>query len=191
MSTGQAHELAMAFGRNGWNSADIKKLSEGKKLERVLSVIRGKAEVKFPSEISAAELIGKCMPDFLNYGGKNREWWVVDDVAPSTTLNVSKLKPRWFLEKGEDPISTDEMLKRAVNFRGNRGLVDGKSMLINKGRQIPIEFRPWIILLPGTILSNLDGYRWIPCLKFHDGRWILDFEQLNGCLWGVMSRFAC
>ncbi|OGL66204.1 hypothetical protein A3B21_01940 [Candidatus Uhrbacteria bacterium RIFCSPLOWO2_01_FULL_47_24] len=29
MSTGQAHELALAFGRNGWTNADVEKLSEG------------------------------------------------------------------------------------------------------------------------------------------------------------------
>jgi hypothetical protein len=42
MSTGQAHELALAFGRNGWTNEDIKKLSEGNMLARVLDHILGK-----------------------------------------------------------------------------------------------------------------------------------------------------
>lgn len=46
MSTGQAHELALAFGRNGWANLDVKKLSEGDLLARLLLVVRGKAEVK-------------------------------------------------------------------------------------------------------------------------------------------------
>lgn len=193
MGTGQAHELAMAFGRNGWNNADIKKLSEGKTLERVLSVIRGKAEVKFPSEIFAAELIGKCMPDYLNYGGKNREWWVVEDVAPSLTPDkVSKLKSRWLRKKGEMSISGPEMLERAVKFRANWGLVDGKQMLIDNGKRIPrAEFGAFGVLLPGTILSNSDGYSWVACLKFFDGSWILDFEGLNSGVWTGAGRFAC
>jgi hypothetical protein len=48
MSTGQAHELAMAFGRNGWTNADVKKLTMGGTLARILSVVRGEAEVRFP-----------------------------------------------------------------------------------------------------------------------------------------------
>ena len=46
MSTGQAHELAMAFGRNGWTNADVKKLSKGDMAAQLLPVVRGQAEVK-------------------------------------------------------------------------------------------------------------------------------------------------
>lgn len=56
MSTGQAHELALAFGRNGWTNADVKKLSEGDMLVQLLPVVQGKAEVRMFGEAAPANL---------------------------------------------------------------------------------------------------------------------------------------
>ena len=52
MSVGQAHELEMAFSRNGYTNADVKTLSSGDMLGRVLGVIRGMTDIlprKFPT----------------------------------------------------------------------------------------------------------------------------------------------
>ncbi|MFA6536495.1 MAG: hypothetical protein WC250_01515 [Candidatus Paceibacterota bacterium] len=45
MTTRQAAELDHAFGRNGWTSEDVKKLSAGNTLVQVLRVIRNQAEI--------------------------------------------------------------------------------------------------------------------------------------------------
>ena len=40
LSQGQGHELEMAFGRNGWTNADVKKLCGGDLLAQILRVVR-------------------------------------------------------------------------------------------------------------------------------------------------------
>ncbi len=46
LDVGQANNLKLAFGRNGWNNAEINMLSEGNVLSEVLQVIKGMAEIK-------------------------------------------------------------------------------------------------------------------------------------------------
>lgn len=46
LDVSQAHELKMAFRRNGWTNADIKALSEGNFLTDVLKLMNGQLEVK-------------------------------------------------------------------------------------------------------------------------------------------------
>jgi len=50
LDVSQAAELKLAFRRNGWNNAQIKTLSEGDILAKVLQVITGQAEIKLISE---------------------------------------------------------------------------------------------------------------------------------------------
>ena len=46
MTVGQAHELDMAFDRNGWSAADVKELSEGNILTSVRNVLLGYSEIR-------------------------------------------------------------------------------------------------------------------------------------------------
>ena len=46
LDVSQAHELKMAFRRNGWSKKDIKELSQGKKLGDVLDFIKNQTEVR-------------------------------------------------------------------------------------------------------------------------------------------------
>jgi hypothetical protein len=50
LDVSQAAELKLAFRRNGWNNAQIKTLSEGDILAKVLQVITGQAEIKLIPE---------------------------------------------------------------------------------------------------------------------------------------------
>jgi hypothetical protein len=46
LDVSQAAELKLAFRRNGWNNSQIKTLSEGDLLGKVLQVITGQAEIR-------------------------------------------------------------------------------------------------------------------------------------------------
>lgn len=115
------------------------------------------------------------------------EWTVVEDVAPSA-FDISKLKPVSFLKSGESSIGGEEMRRRAVKFKANLGLADGKRMLVEQDK-IPAEFRDFYIVLSGTVLRDSDGYLRVPDLYFLGGRWVLDFNWL-GSGWLDSGRFA-
>ncbi|MFZ4648250.1 MAG: hypothetical protein ACOYMB_01290 [Patescibacteria group bacterium] len=51
LDVSQAHELKMAFRRNGWTNQDIKTLSEGSVLRRVLAFINGNVGISYPEHI--------------------------------------------------------------------------------------------------------------------------------------------
>ena len=115
---------------------------------------------------------------------------VAQNVAPSQ-FDISKLKPCSFLKKDESIISGPEMRRRAVQFKGNLGLCDGKRMLAEQDK-IPKEFRDFYILLPGTLLRDPDGYLYVPRLYFLGGRWRLLFRWLNyGYGWDDCRCLAC
>jgi hypothetical protein len=81
------------------------------------------------------------------------------------------------------------MRKRAVEFKGNLGLSDGKRMLAEQDK-IPVEFRDFYILLPGTVLRDSDGDLYVPFLYWGGDRWYLGFYWLDYD-WHVSARFAC
>ncbi len=99
MSTGQAHKLAMAFGRNGWTNADVKELCGGDLLAQILQVVRGEAEVKTPE-----------LPTEITVGG--------------VTYEVLS-----FLREGETSVRGDVMVERAKEMRANLGEEDGQRFL--------------------------------------------------------------
>lgn len=183
MGTGQAHELAMAFGRNNWTNADVKKLSEGENLIQILSVLRGDIEltpVKSYSRLLAPEHIPE------------RYLVMPGEVAPSE-FDVSKLKLRPFFKEGEEFISGQEMMSRAKEFNCKFGLVDGKRILAEQ-KKIPRELQRWWIPLPGTVLCSPDGKLSVGCLRFDsdDGYWEMGGHTLDNskCCQSYLFRFV-
>lgn len=54
LTVGQAHDLEMAFRRNGWTAADVKRLSEGDLLTKVLWRVK-RAGVNIPAEMTIGD----------------------------------------------------------------------------------------------------------------------------------------
>ncbi len=129
-----------------------------------------------PSHLYAADLIPKG-------------WMVIEDVVPSTTLDVSKLKFRSFLKDGELWVNGKVLRKRAVELKGNLGLTDAKRFLAEQGK-IPAKPRDFYIVFPGTVLRDFVGRLRVPYLDFHGGRWVLDFNWLVGG-WVDGGHLAC
>lgn len=117
---------------------------------------------------------------------------VAQDVAPSQ-FDISKLKRRAFLKVGEWSISVEEVRKRAVEFKSNHGLADGKRMIVEQDK-IPIEFRGFCIMLPGTILCDSRGNLRLALLEWGVDGWVLFFGFLPS-VWYVgrydICCFAC
>ena len=147
--------------------------------ENLQAFLRNPNRGRFASEIHAAELIPKG-------------WTVVEDVEPTSDLDISKRKPSSFLKDSDKNgyIDGPEMRKRAPEFKGNLGLSDGKIMLADGGKLIPKEFRDFYIPLPGTLLRDPDGRLHVPYLNFDVGRWVLSFDWLDD-VWAGRGRLAC
>lgn len=128
----------------------------------------------FPSLVHARDIIP---------GG----WEVIADVPPSE-FDVSDLEFVPYLKEDEGPISSPEMRQRALEFRGNLGLVDVKRIHDHQG-EIPQDFRGNHVVFPGTVLRHPDGGLYVMCLgsEFHD--YFLRFVDLD-VKWGKEGRFA-
>lgn len=114
-------------------------------------------------------------------------WTVIEDVAPST-FKVRDLKFKSFFERGEFYITSKKMRQRAIDMKGNLGLVDGQYLLEHQA-EIHVGLGGKYIVLPGTLLRDLDDCLRVPCLSWDGGRWYLIFCRLDGG-WDDRGRFA-
>ncbi len=164
MSTGQAHEFALACVRNGLTNADVKMLCESNMLAKVKLVVRGQVVVTFPSQILASNLL-------IPTG-----WEIIEDVAP-TDFKISDLEMVPFLEGGESYINGEVLRQRAVGLKANLGLADAKYFLDHQA-EIPVEFQSEYLVFTGTLLRDPDGNLLVAGLSWSGGRWELAFRSL-------------
>ncbi|MDE2038365.1 MAG: hypothetical protein KGI69_04110 [Patescibacteria group bacterium] len=105
MTTGQSHELAQAFGRNGWNNGQVKKLSEGDFLKQVLDVLLGKAEIRpLGNPVDMPKTLSR-----LAFVKATLELW---DEKVGFILETKKLTPADRLVAEKDKVTTDELGSR-------------------------------------------------------------------------------
>lgn len=144
------------------------------------AIIEGRFEA-----VDNVEKITFSFADFIPKG-----WTVEKDVA-SNVFDMKKIKPVSFLKPGEeDGIDCEEELrKRAIELKGNFGLADGLRMLAEQDK-IPVEFRKFTVLLPGTVLLDRHGCAEMPQLFYCvDRGWTLEFSWYE---WGSFDDcFAC
>lgn len=106
MTTGQAHEVAQAFGRNGWNNEQVKKLSEGDFLKQVLDALLGRAEIK-AIEYAVDFSADPFMPD----------GWSVEEHQKG---KVAKLE-----RKGDDLYLDGKKIEFWLSSEQKRGVITG------------------------------------------------------------------
>jgi len=184
MSTGQAHELAMAFGRNGWTLTDVKKLSEGDTLQHFLSVIQGKTEILFKqkSMYDNPKCIINCDADpILVADGyevvEHRKHGRLEWNPPGRVGLYLSNK-----QKGQEGIGGDELRKELVDKPVlNANVLD---CLLANPYLIPDYWKDEHVVFWGTIYRNrtdlfvrclywgLSGYSWVYCIL--DEPWYRD-----------------
>jgi hypothetical protein len=104
MSSRQSAELDHAFERNGWVAGDIKWLSSGDNLEKVLKVRRGISRI-VKTEISSLFLPITVAVSATTVPFVARKYFVVN-TAENAPVKISYLSEdfiKWFLEKKETP----------------------------------------------------------------------------------------
>jgi hypothetical protein len=191
MTTGQAHEVAQAFGRNGWENGQVKKLSEGDFLKSVLDVLLGRAEIK-----PIGHVVDFGADPFLSNG------WTVEEHQAG---KIAKLERNgddlyldgkkiefWFSEcqKGDKVIGGHDLRKEVSKQPVlNANLLDH---LLKHPHLIPETWKKdengntRYIFFWGTVYRNSDGRLYVRCLDWRDGGWCsrylwLDLDWRSGC----------
>lgn len=153
MDVSQAHELKLAFRRNGWSNAQIKRLCEGKLLGDVLDVIRGLAEIK---KIEYA--VDCSTPPFIPDGlyideHREEEIFIIDPTKGPCDL-TRKQKDKSSM--GVD-IRNELRRKKIMN-------VNVLDYLIENPELIPEKWNDKLIYFWGTVYKSSCGQLHLPCL---------------------------
>jgi len=196
MGTGQAHELAMAFDRNGWDAEDVKMLSEGSCLAEVLKVLRGQADiVPRPVPTGAA---GKGP----YRGGRSvacGDETVIDCSAEPILPDGWEIRPEDQIASRHtgDLVWTPDAVRLHLDPGQENGhwirgcdlkkALEGKPVLPanvldwlceNRG-QIPQAWKGRAVYFWGTIYRDRYGVPVVRCLQWSDGRWIWYFNRFG------------
>ncbi len=177
MGTGQAHELALAFARNGWTPADVKRLSEGNMLEQVHPFVRGCAEINTIKHIID-----------LSADPHSPNGWAIEEHRKGNasfefdpnliTFHLSEK------QKGGKIIEGNKLRKELKDLPVfNANLLD---YLLKNPNLIPEEWKKdgegntRYIFFWGTIYRSSDGNLCVRCLCWNDGQWYWDYRWLDG-----------
>lgn len=160
LDVSQAHELKLAFRRNGWTNADIKALSEGNFLADVLKLMKGQLEIK-PIE----HLIDCNVNPFIPKG------WTVEEHKKGGSFKFDPAKISLYLSKKQKKGSIGghdlhkELADKPVM---NANVLD---YLLAHPELIPEEWKGKYIFFWGTIYRYSDGCLFVRCLYWDGSEW--------------------
>lgn len=141
----------------------------------------------------------------FDYDKRNDGWILLEDVnepvdfevsvtfsvplrGKTASLKVSSLELVSFFEPSENQkvtIPAEVVLQRSrgeVGSRKLRGCNWGQrhgEALIRDESKMPSEWRARIIVLPGTVWEDEKGGRFVPCMAYDEGQWLIRFYRLN------------
>lgn len=175
LDVSQAHELKLAFRRNGWTNADIKALSEGNFLADVLKLMKGQLEIK-PIE----HLIDCDVNPFIPNG------WAVEEHKKGGMFKFNPEKISLYLSKKQKKgsISGHDLRKELAD----KPVMNAKVLdyLLDHPELIPEEWKGKYIFFWGTIYRRSDGrlgvryLYWDGSKCYWDFIWLVhDFNSVN------------
>ena len=177
LDVGQANELKLAARRGGYTNADLKRLSEGDLLARLLPVVRGLAEVMIVKHI-----IDLDKDPLIPWSG-----YTVEEHRKGGQFEWDPKKVQLFLSKNQQngkTIEGNKLRKELANSPVfNVNLLD---YLLEHSAIIPDEWKLdehgniRFIYFWGTIYRNSDGRLCVRYLYFHEGRWRAGSRWLGG-----------
>ncbi len=115
--------------------------------------------------------------------------WKLENNSGNMPVGEVKFELASFLRGNESSISGNEMIKRAKEMGADFNQGTAEILLANQNR-IPESWRKFYLVFPGTVWLGLIGECFVPCLRWHSGRWILYFYWF-GIVWGADDRFLC
>lgn len=179
MGTGQAHELAMAFGRNDWTNEEIKALCKGSVLADVRRVIRGHAAITTPDHAI------DCDADpFLPQG------WKVEEHTKGGHFQWDASKVELFLSSSQQngKVVEGNKLRKELAKKPcfNANVLD---YLLANPHLIPEEWKGKAVFFWGTVYRSSDGDLYVRCLCWRGDGWRWGYGWL-GSDWNVGSPAA-
>lgn len=173
MTTGQAHELAMSLGRNGWSNTQVKKACEGYFLREVLNVLNGLSEI-CPIEHTIDLSTDPFIPKGWKGVEEHRRGKVVKIERKGDNLYLNGEKIDFYLSekqrKGSYSIGTDLRKELANQSILNANVLD---YLLKPENQhlIPEEWKGKYIFFWGTIYRDANLNLYFRCLYWHGDGW--------------------
>ena len=176
MSARQAAELDHAFERNGWTSAEVKKLSSGRILEDFREVILGNAIITLPGDfidLNADPLVPDGLTVVEHRKGGRFKW----DSA-KVKLYVSRGQRGGSAMEGN---RIREELKDKPVFNVNL-----LNFLLKNPHLIPEKWKARHVVFWGTIYRGQYDNLFVSCLRFveTEDRWVRDKCLLRGGFYG-------
>lgn len=185
MTVGQAHELEMAFRRNGWNAVEVKTLSVGNALASVREVILGRSEIK-PLD----HVINCDIDPFVPSG------WGVEEHQKGGQLKWDPARVNLFLsglQAQGKPIDGHKLREELKGKQVLNAIV--LDYLLKYPYLIPEEWkqddkgRTRYVFFWGTIYRGSDGSLYVRGLCRDGAGWCWLFSWL-GSDWGARSPAA-
>lgn len=177
LDVSQAHELKLAFRRNGWTNADIKALSEGKFLADVLKLMKGQLEItpkKHLIDTDATPFVppGMSVEKHIGHG----LWqWNPDIIG----LFLSKEQEKNY-QVGTKLREVIEVLKGKIVLNAN--ILD---YLLAHPSLIPEEWKGKAVFFWGTIYRGAYDDLYVRYLFWRGSEWRWCFRWLDDCFFVV------
>ena len=129
-------------------------------------------------------------PSSFRYDKTKDGWTLVEDIplTGEPTLSLSG-----FLEEGESSVLGELMLERGKANAEELGPLAGQhhaEALLDQQDQIPVEWRGYYLVCPGTVWQDSDGIRKVAYLSWNGERWKLYFSWLGHGRWVADDRLV-
>lgn len=81
------------------------------------------------------------------------------------------------LQGNESYVAGNELKKHALSVKASQGQQCAETLLLHSDK-IPEDWRPFILLFPGTVWESPGGDEFIPCLAWREEKWVLQWADL-------------
>lgn len=107
-------------------------------------------------------------------------WTLLEDTQEPWPISAKGLDLVPFLKEGESYVGGDQMVSRTrgEELRANLGQRHAEYLLKNQN-DIPEEFRPYVLVFPGTKWRDRGDGRGVPYLDWDGDQWCLGFGWLG------------
>lgn len=175
LSVHTEHEVLLKMEKAGFDELLAQRMIQSKDNElakRVVAYIKaGASDVEINVAHITVEPNVSLNCDKTKEGCKN--WSDVKEPTGELTLELVE-----FLEKGENSIGGEVLVRRAKQKNVLLGQRHAEALLENQGT-IPQKWRKYYLVFPGSVLQDSTGHRIVPIICWGGGCWYLDFLWLK------------
>jgi hypothetical protein len=122
--------------------------------------------------------------DTFKYNKAEQKWTLLEDNKEREILPVGELELAVPFKDEETCIFGHELIKRAVKTKNNFSQRQAEYLLENQDK-IPLDWRPFCIIFPGTIWADSANRPSVPYIVYETKGWNLSFYWVNRPFAGV------